>query len=256
MKKDQSLEYWIGMGAELVGGGIGGAVGFALGGPAGAILGGPTGTLISKSLGAVGLEMKSRMLSNRESIRIGAALSYFVNKVNENIEKGKVVRDDSFFENSISNKSDAEEIYEGLLIAAQKEHEEKKIKYMGNLLGNIVFRTDIDKSFANLLIKEASNLSYRQMCLIKLFYENNNKELKRSNYRQERIAEAKIPVLYEIIDLDKRQLINNSIHHVMGLTDIIPDEYLPNGIGVLLYDLFELNTMTQEEITSIKELLS
>ncbi|WP_148550673.1 hypothetical protein [Paraclostridium bifermentans] len=264
MKKNNMLK-WIETSSDIAGASVGGLIGYVLTGPEGAAFAGAGGVVIAKTLEKIGTEMSSRLLGKREEIRVGALFTYSMAKIKENLDNGCLLRDDSFFDENISERSDAEEVYEGLILAVQKEHEEKKIEYMGKMIGNIAFRTDIDKSFANLLIKEVSNLSYRQICLIKIFYDNtvalNINEsgigLKQSNYReQEKISQNLIPILYEILELGNKELIINNIHHVNGLVDIVPCEFKAQGLGVLLYDLFELNNMPEEETKEVKELLS
>lgn len=106
-----------------------------------------------------------------------------------------------------------------------------------------------------LLINQVDNLLYRQICLLKLFVEDHSL-LRSSNYRNNQISKKLVPILYEIIDLDKKQLINNSEHHVFGLTDLVPKEYVVHGLGKLLYELMELNNMPDSEIIELKEILS
>lgn len=269
MKKDgkekkDGIEKWISTGSEITGASMGGLIGLTVAGPAGAILAGAGGVVITKILEKLGIEISDRVLGKREEVRVGALFTYSIAKIKENLDNGRHLREDSFFDENISQRSDAEEVYEGLILAVQKEHEEKKIEYMGKMIGNIAFREDIDKAFANLLIKRASNLSYRQICLIKIFYDNamalNINEdgigLRKSNYREQEISKELIPVLYEIFELCNEELIVNGKHLVNGLIDIVPSEFKPQGLGVLLYDLFELKTMSEAETSKIKELLS
>ena len=51
-------------------------------------------------------------------------------------------------------------------MAAQSEHEEKKLKFMGRLFANLAFHRDIDRDHANTLVRVAKDLSYRQLCLL------------------------------------------------------------------------------------------
>jgi len=52
---------------------------------------------------------------------------------------------------------------------AQEEYEERKVRYQGILLGNLPFYQDVDRAQANLLVRLAFELSYRQLCLLALF---------------------------------------------------------------------------------------
>ena len=52
---------------------------------------------------------------------------------------------------NFNDRSFADEIIEGVLLAAQREYQEKKLPLYGNLLTNIAFRSDIDRVTANRL---------------------------------------------------------------------------------------------------------
>ena len=75
---------------------------------------------------------------------------------------------DGFFEPDITDRSPADEIAEAVLIAAQREHEEQKLPYIANLLAFVAFESRIDRGMANYLIKLASFLTYRQLCILEL----------------------------------------------------------------------------------------
>jgi len=62
----------------------------------------------------------------------------------------------------------ADEIAEAILIAAQKEHEERKRPYIAKLLAFVAFESQIDRGMANYLVKLASTLTYRQYCLLEI----------------------------------------------------------------------------------------
>jgi hypothetical protein len=91
-----------------------------------------------------------------------------VSKIKEKIEKGENIREDNFFSKDPSNRSSFEEITEGVLLSAQKEHEEKKVRFLGNLIANISFNSSINRADANLYVNLAEALSYRQYCLLAL----------------------------------------------------------------------------------------
>src|SRR5690606_15674712 len=62
-----------------------------------------------------------------------------------------------------------EEILEAVLLVSQKSYEELKLKFIGNLYANIVVTPSMDRYQANLLLKLAEALSYRQFCLLRFF---------------------------------------------------------------------------------------
>lgn len=257
---NENIKKLIESGSNIVGSATGGLLGFFTGGPIGAVIGGASSPIIAKTLAKIGNDIKERVLSNREEIRVGATVSYSVFKIQENLKKGKVLRDDDFFNDRPNSRSDADEIFEGLLLSSKKEYQEKKLIYTGNLMGNIPFDKNIDKSFANQLIKLSESISYNQLCLLKVFYLSGNQKtlkLRQTNYREETNLDRKlVTLLYDIMELENLNLIVNSKHHVFGLTDIIPSEFSVQGNGNALGRLMELNSIPDEDIKEVIKLLS
>ena len=58
------------------------------------------------------------------------------------------------------------------MFSAQREHEENKLKYYGNLVANIAFDKTISREQANQLVSLAQKLSYRQIKLLNLYVIN------------------------------------------------------------------------------------
>src|ERR1051326_659774 len=71
---------------------------------------------------------------------------------------------------TFTGRSTAEEIAEAVLVAAERDHEERKLRYYGNLLANLAFSDGIDRAEANLLTRLAQGLSYAQLCLLSIFW--------------------------------------------------------------------------------------
>ena len=67
-------------GAEISGGIAGAVIGGLIAGPAGIIVGGASGPFLSIVLKKMGNEIKQRVLSPREHIRIGAVYTFAVKK--------------------------------------------------------------------------------------------------------------------------------------------------------------------------------
>ncbi|MBN8857030.1 MAG: hypothetical protein J0H29_01505 [Sphingobacteriales bacterium] len=248
-------------GAEITGG-IGGAlIGTALAGPVGLVIGGASGPIMAKMLKEFGVEIQKRIVGPREEKRIGAAYFYAIEKILQNKESGKEIRDDGFFTADDSGRSAAEEIFEGIILKSQREYEEKKIRYFGNLMGNISFDPLVDRAYANQLIKTAEQLSYNQLCLLKIiFMSGNSKEitLRKKNYREPgtNLSREMITVLYDIIDLENRHLIINSTSHVFGITDINPGEFEVQGNGNALVTLMELKEIPDVDYGRLMALLN
>ena len=105
--------------------------------------------------------------SQRQSKRITDVTEFALNEIRQRLEDGEKLRDDGFFDKTI-DRSDAEEVFEDVLLKARDEPQEKKIPYIGSLFKNGCFDASIDSGTLHFLCKESENLTYRQLCIIKI----------------------------------------------------------------------------------------
>ena len=217
------------------------------------------GDLITNSAERAISSAVQKQLARREQGRIGFALEITVKKIVDNQNK-KLTINNNFFNKEEERRSAADEIFEQTLLVSQKEHEEQKIEYYGNLLGNILFCKQIDKSRSNHLIKIANDLTYTQLLIISVLYKNSSKEpyrLKSKDYRNGvRIANETLFILSEIMELYHKGLILLPNDTLLGITCINPGKMEVQGVGNFLYSLMELNTLPKEELNTIIKLLS
>jgi len=155
----------IGHGSGLVGAAAGGALGFIAEGPIGAGILASAAYLIAPTLERITLEMCSRVLSSRETMRVGAAIALAETVIRERLDRGDRPRDDGFFTRDGTDRSAADQLYEGVLLKCQKEHQEKKLRHIASIFANAAF-LDISATDANAVLLIAERLSYRQMCLV------------------------------------------------------------------------------------------
>lgn len=154
----------------MAGAASGGVLGFLMGGPGGAAVGGVAGVAISKASAKVLSDVAHRSLSQREEVRIGAAATFAIQNIQIRLENGEHPRNDDFFQaQQHTSRTNAEEIFEGVLLKSKNEHEEKKVKIFGNIFANIAFTPDLKVGEANHILQIAENLTYRQMCLLSMF---------------------------------------------------------------------------------------
>ncbi len=151
-------------GASIVGAAAGGAVGFFLTGPVGAAAASGVGALIGGLLQTAG-EICHRQLSRREEVRIGAAFTYASLEIQERLSRGEQPRTDGFFTRDQTNRSQAEELFEGVLMKCKNEHEERKTRFVANIFSNAAFMT-VSAANANAVVLLADRLSYRQLCML------------------------------------------------------------------------------------------
>jgi hypothetical protein len=235
----------ISLGANIAGAVGGGLVGGLIAGPLGLVLGGFAGPLLT--------EFAQRTLGRREKARIGALYRFVAVKAQANLDAGKIVRQDGFFSSKVDgDKADAEEIIEGVMLAAQREHEEKKVRYYANLLANIAFDSSVSKVDANLLIKVGAGLSYRQLCLLAIFGGSSIEgDLRSENYTlvNTAIRRPVVSALHEVFDLERMGLIACEGKFLFGITNVEPVNMIVEGTGQTLARLMELNEIPDEDLS-------
>ncbi|MCK4351797.1 hypothetical protein KAW65_00125 [candidate division WOR-3 bacterium] len=254
--KSESIDDLVTVGSDIAGGVAGASVGFFTAGPGGAVLGGISGPLLAHTFRRLAKEIKHRFLGKREEVRIGATIAFAAEKIQENIANGQQVRQDDFFREQLNERASAEEILEGVLLAAQREHQEKKLQFYGNLVANISFHPEIDRAQANLLIRLGEDISYRQMCLLALFAHKGKFGLRQEDYRGTGNIDATIGVLLqEIYNLYSRGMVNCSGEALLGLKDVRPAKMNVQGAGATLYNLMELWKVSAQELNRLTTLL-
>lgn len=266
-EEDEKVRDIVETGSEIAGATTGAAVGLLVGGSPGAVVGAAAGPMAAKVLRGLAAEFRDRVLGHREEVRVGAAIAFASAKIKEKLDAGERPRQDDFLTDEERNRSTAKEVFEGIVLAAQREAEEKKVRLYGNLLANLAFAQDIDRSQANYLIRLGEQLSYRQLCLLSLFAQNtlvfdeqNHFNLQAGSYR-DRASEASpiatdmIVLLQEIYDLYQRGILENGGSAMIDKSDANPSMLSPEGVAVNLYNLMELWTVDAADLNALIRLL-
>jgi hypothetical protein len=250
--RKSGIRWLINCGAEIAGGAVGGALGFLAGGPEGAALLGVGGTAAGMALKHIGQEVSERLLGPREAVRVGGVLAIAAGEIRHRIEAGESVRTDGFFEQKQTGRSDAEEVAESVLLKSQREPEEKKIPYMGRLLSSVAFDAEIGAYMAHQITKAAEQLTYRQLCLLKLAVIKEEFVLRVENYRSHgQFTKGLYQILYECLDLERRGFIVFGSEVIFGVTDISPSKMKVEGLGVDIVNLMKLNLIPNEDLLPI-----
>lgn len=221
-------------------------LGTVIAGPVGAVGGALVGDAIEKVFKWAGDEISRRILSKREAKRISDVMVMAKEKIESNFEEKKKLRQDDFFK-EFDNRNTAEEILEGTLLAAQKEYEERKIKYIANLYANIAFDESISREIADRLIKISSELTYRQLVILCAigFIQISGVPSKQDTY-SEVSGLNNVSIASDIFDLYKKSLIFSS-DAMLDAAGINPSTLSLGGYGALLYNLMELRGISLED---------
>lgn len=253
--------------SEITGSATGEVIGFLLGGPTGAAAGGICAQLLRRGIIEIGNDIGERFLSEREKIRIGGVIVYATKKILEKLAAGEKLRTDGFFELPSAEHSacaeipfverpPSKEIIEGVLLAVQREHEEMKLPYLGNLFVNILFDQTIDKSHANLLIKLGNTLSFTQLSLLSVFSEPYKSKIKyrfSGNTRFPKSDKNLTSLFQEIFDLGSQGLLlHNGIDRVTRARYLAePTEIEVTGAAFEAYRLMDLGKIEDAYLNSI-----
>ncbi|WP_409193333.1 hypothetical protein, partial [Clostridium perfringens] len=114
-------------------------------------------------------DLYENIYTSKESKRILIALYYSLEIIKENLDNNNVIRKEVFFKENLNNQCLAEEMINGIVISSRNEHDESKLKYYGYLLGNIMFKDNLDSDECSRLIKLSRQLTYCQIKLINMY---------------------------------------------------------------------------------------
>lgn len=198
--------------------------------------------------------------TSKERKKILITIYYSLEMIKENIDNNNFIREKDFFEENLNNQSLAEEIMYGILISSKNEHEESKLKYYGYLLGNIMFKNDLDIDECNRLIKLSRQLTYCQIKLINMYVISQSIQipiLQREDYTKLGIRDYKLlGILQDTLDMIQKSILNGSGKLVLDLVQINPSKIKVQGVGTLLYNCMSLNKMPYDELEDMLDLLS
>jgi hypothetical protein len=201
-------------------------------------------------------EFAHRALSDWERARAAAVVLAAAYRLDENLKAGLGVRRDDFFASTRDRRATADEAAEAILITAQREHEEAKLPFLGNLLANLAFREGLDRAQVNSLVRLASGLSYRQLGLLAVFSHTERLELRTTDYNgQGRVSFTAVAVLQDVFELVRMSLVFQTNGDPITLKDLTPGRMTVAGMGAMLLKLMHLNGIDPEEIDELAALL-
>ena len=262
-----------------VGGSIAGAATSLVTSP---LVGAAVGSAVAKLLTMAEDEFASRILSDREKMRVQTVLSLTKKKVAERIDAGDHIRTDGFFRPQKGADGDsADEVVERILLVSQREPEQIKIPYMANLLTNSCFGDPLPNPNLHgayelhAMIKLAEQLTYRQLCILCVGALNKSllaKYRSRDGFRQlaARARRLGIPKMNSGLSASRDQFATMTELHIYndcfelytkGLVgfdrallsshDIAPKELDVHGRGYFLWKLMGLSAIPDEDLRPV-----
>ncbi|MDE0426156.1 MAG: hypothetical protein OXN25_14960 [Candidatus Poribacteria bacterium] len=217
---------------------------------------------LANSLKNIGQEYAERMLSPRENLRVGSALILAAEGIRERL-KNENPREDGFFDKNHTGRADAEEVLENMVLKVQREPEEKKARYIAKIYENSVFEQEISADLSHKIIKSAEQLTYQHLCILSM--------VGRREKGEDALRDLQLnPQLDHPLELSKLlhdcfELVTNG-YIQGGLTFIFngrlpqyetlnPNSMLLESIGKAIFDLMNLQDISEKDIKPIAKLL-
>ncbi|WP_162339908.1 hypothetical protein [Cyclobacterium salsum] len=250
---NEKLKTFLKKGAEITGGIVGGAVGL-IGGPIGSIAGGGLGVLSAQLI----QEIIKRSLSNRQQIRIAATSTFIFDGIKTRLDNGETIRNDNFFERSIYDRSNAEELFEGTLLRCANQFQEKKIIHISKIFEETVFTDTISPETANQLLELANSLTYRKLSLIS-FYGRRRSDLSNVTIMKDPYTwypHISLTTNEKMLNQDLYELINSDLLYnnntaMFSNNDILPDKITLTKTGQDLFEIMDLKEIDKNYILNI-----
>lgn len=142
-------------------------------GPEGAFIGAAAGPVVA----GVANDLATRIMSQKEEHRLGAVMIFAMESMKQIQDGGGQIRNDRFWASANDFNGPGEEVVEAVLIAAQREPQEKKLEYLGCLLAQIAYHEEISVETAMWMVNTAERLTWTQYMLISMIGRNEQFEL-------------------------------------------------------------------------------
>ena len=244
----ENFQNIINLGRELIAGAFPGVL---IGSPEAALYG-ASGAVASIGLKALGEKFSRRHLGPREEAKVGALLVLASEEISKRMERGDSLREDGFFNEKATGGKDSEEVIESVLLKCQREPEAKKIKYMAKLLSNICFDSEISADTAHRIMKVAEQLTYRQLCILKICAIKDSLDLRKENYRSRGYSNNLYAILYDYHDLYLNGYIGFPDEKVeFGPMDLVPGRMDIQDQAEDIFELMGLGDIPQEDLHQI-----
>lgn len=189
-------------GSQLISQLFGPAVGFAIGDPTG------ISAVAISVITNWGLDrFVPLLISKRQSERLYRWGKQAAEGIAQRLEDDEEYREDGFFDKTPTNRSNIDEVVESTLKKVIDTTEEPKIKFMANLTENVHFDSDFDIDTYRRLLKNLEELTYRQLCIVKLFV--NADQIDLDNFGNPNITQNLSSILMDCFEVYDKGFINS-----------------------------------------------
>lgn len=212
----------------------------------------PAGTVLQNIIKYTLQDFTRRVLSPNEENKLKIVIESAILEINSRLDGGARPRDDGFFTDEQNGRAKAQEIFEGVLLKARDQHEEKKLVYFGYFYANVAFRVDVPFSLANYFIKTANALSYRQFVLLRHIADSGDEAFNAEPIRGRRHSMPDLTALMK----EEMELLSPASFGGYGLlTGITSYMDVVSKLGQTFIELFNLRLVPTGDIRELRQLL-
>ncbi len=219
---------------------------------------------LSATMGYASGELLARKLTKQRD-NMDQVREHIIEDIKHKLGEGKSFRTDGFLGNKApTDRSDFDDIVDSILLKAADEMNEKKLKHIGYLTSSFAFPPEISADSAHRLLQDIENLSYRQLCLMKIASEKEKFQLCDKSTLEGRKQPYHIDLSHicdECVDLYDQGYIYIELANKAG-GNLVPGArslaVRPNSISQgaklirpSLYDRMRLNEIPSEDIAPI-----
>ncbi|MYC74274.1 hypothetical protein F4X10_00675 [Candidatus Poribacteria bacterium] len=147
------------------------------------------------------------LMSERQSARLFQWGKQAAEGIAQRLANGEKYREDGFFEKTPTDRSKIDEVVESTLKKVMETTEEPKIKFMANLTENVHFDSDFDIDTYHRLLNYLEELTYRQLCLVKLFM--NSDQIDLDNFGNPNITPILSSILTDCFEVCNKGFVNS-----------------------------------------------
>jgi len=212
----------------------------------------PAGFIIHNAIKSTLDDFGHRVLSHNETNRVKTVVEASILEINSRLDGGASPRDDGFFTDDQNGKTKAEEIFEGVLLKARDQYEERKLIYFGYFYANLAFRCEIPATLANFFLKTGNALSYRQFVLLRHIADSGNIAFDAEPIRGRKHS------LPDLTALTKEEMELHTPGEFGGfglVTAVAAYQEVISDLGSTFFELFNLKLIPNEDIRELRQLL-
>ena len=235
------------------------AAGLLSGDPIAATVFGIGGKALEIGFRMIGNEISERMIGPREKVRVGAAIAFAIAGIRQRLENGENLREDSFFYRNHTDRSNADEVLENVVLKVQREPEEKKIPYISSIYENTVFEQEVSADLGHKIIKSAEQLTYQHLCILSMVGRREETEEFPRTFQDDSSLELS-KLKHDCFELVTNGYIQggfsmNTVGRLPRYENINPNTMYIEKIGLATFTLMNLQNIPDEDIIPIAKLL-